>query len=232
MKYLLTATAASALIAGTAFAGNIEPAPMEPIIAPAPAPMSSSPDWTGFYVGGELGYADLGVSGNGIYNDYNPDDKFLGINRNSVGDGFIGGVVLGYDYDVGNWVVGAGADYDWTDISVRTNRVYTIGGGEVNFDTKLESIWRIKARGGYKIGNGLLYATAGYAQADTKDFGSADGWLVGAGYEHLVGENFSLGLEVLYHEFDNFKRDRGDGFGVKNLDLDATTVQLRGTYRF
>src|SRR5690554_5798409 len=101
MKYLLSAAAASALMAGTAFAGNIEPAPAEPVIAPAPMPAATSPDWTGFYAGGQLGYANI-------------DSDVPG---DSDGDGFIGGLTAGYDYDMGNnWVVGAGFDYDWADI--------------------------------------------------------------------------------------------------------------------
>lgn len=231
MKYLLSAAAASALMAGTAFAGNIEPIPVEPVIV-APAPVFSSPNWTGFYAGGEMGYADLGVGGNGVYND-NDNNNFLGFNNNnSVGDGFIGGLTIGYDYDLGTWVIGAAADYDWTDISVRANRLY-YNGDAVDFDTKLESIWRLKARGGYKIGNGLLYATAGYAQADTKEFGSADGWFIGAGYDYLITEQISLGGELLYHEFDNFSGGNDiNGHRVSDLDLDATTIQVRATWRF
>src|SRR5690554_7717796 len=156
MKYLLSAAAASALMAGTAFAGNIEPAPAEPVIAPAPMPVYASPDWTGFYAGGQLGYAD--VTGKGNHN------TLLGRHK-ANGDGLIGGITLGYDHDYGTWVAGVGADYDWTDLSLGNNdNPYN--------NIKLESIWRLKARAGYKIGDGLLYATAGYAQADTKDYGN------------------------------------------------------------
>ncbi|PVA09393.1 porin family protein [Pelagivirga sediminicola] len=235
MKYLLSATAASALLAGTAFAGNIESAPMEPVIAPAPAPVFTSPNWTGFYAGGQLGYADISGSGTGFAGDRDGDgvddnvdaDGFpipFGFSAN--GDGMIGGLTVGYDYDMGDWVVGAAADYDWTDISV---------GGlalddddiAIGYGTTIESIWRAKLRAGYKLGNGLLYATAGYAQADTKDWGNTDGYFVGAGYEHMVTQNISLGGEILYHEFDNFS-----GVNVPDYDIEATTAQVRATFRF
>jgi outer membrane immunogenic protein len=39
-----------------------------------------------------------------------------------------------------------------------------------------------------------------------------------------VTDTISLGGEVLYHEFDNFK-DSG-------VDVDATTFQIRANYRF
>lgn len=223
MKYLLSAAAASALMAGTAFAGNIQQAPMEPVIAPAPMPVYQSPDWTGFYAGGQLGYAD--VSGSGV-------NDGTGLNNNNLlpalgaysfdanGDGFIGGLTIGYDYDFGGGVVGVGADYDWTDITLGSN-------ANPHNNTKLESIWRLKARAGAKIGDGLLYATAGYAQADTKDYGSEDGYFVGAGYEYLITEQFSLGGEVLYHEFNDFSGPR-----VPDFDTEVVTAQVRATFRF
>ncbi|PVA09394.1 porin family protein [Pelagivirga sediminicola] len=199
MKYLLSATAASALMAGTAFAGNIEPAPVEPVIAPAPAPVFTSPNWTGFYAGGQLGYANV-------------DSDFPG---DRDGDGFIGGLVLGYDYDLGNnWVIGGGFDYDWADIDY--------GDGGVNEST-MESMWRAKVRGGYKIGNGLLYATTGYVNADTNNRGDNDGYFLGGGYEHMVSDQFSVGGEVLHHLFDDF---------TGSSDIDVTTAQVRATFRF
>lgn len=216
MKYLLSAAAASALMAGTAFAGNIQPAPVEPVIAPAPMPVYASPDWSGFYAGGQLGYAD--VSGKG---DRTGTPGRLKAN----GDGFIGGITLGYDRDFGDWVAGVGADYDWTDIKLGNGSTSTAA--PLAFGTKLESIWRLKARAGYKIGDGLLYATAGYAQADTKDYGSEDGYFVGAGYDYLITEQFSLGGEVLYHEFNNFS-----GTNVPDYDMEVVTAQVRATFRF
>jgi opacity protein-like surface antigen len=194
--FTLPLITAASLAAAPALAGSADPAPADPVIEPAaPAPVApASPDWTGFYAGGQLGFANI-------------DSNAAGVD----GDGFIGGLTAGYDYDLGNWVIGAGLDYDWADINLG-------GAGD------LESVWRAKLRGGYKIGNGLLYATSGFAQADTDTLGSEDGYFVGGGYEHAIMDNFTLGGEVLYHEFDNF--------GATPTDVDATTVQLRGTFRF
>lgn len=206
MKYLLSAVAASAVMAGTAFAGNLEPAPMEPVIAPAPMTANTAPNWTGFYAGAQVGYSNVDLSAFGISIDE---------------DGLIGGLVAGYDYDLGNWVIGAGFDYDWTDVS------FNYDPAQIDVD----NIWRAKLRAGYKIGNGLLYATAGYAQAEASGsaFGVSessddDGYFVGAGYEHLVTQNMSIGGEVLYHEFDNF-----DSSGI---NVEVVTAQVRATFRF
>ncbi|MGM0743137.1 MAG: outer membrane protein [Pseudomonadota bacterium] len=187
-----------ALATGPAFAGSAsDPAP-DPVVsapAPAPAPAPASPDWTGGYIGGQLGYGNV-------------DTNVPGVD----GDGAIGGLVMGYDYDFGQWVAGAGLDYDWADIG--------LGAG----NPTLENVLRVKLRGGYKIGNGLLYGTGGWAQADTDTLGDDDGYFIGAGYEHMINENFTVGGEVLYHEFDNFNST--------TTDIEATTAQVRGTFRF
>lgn len=187
------AVAAVAAMAVTpAVAGSPEPAPVEPVIMAAP-PAPASPDWTGFSAGAQLGYGDVSATG--------------GLS----GDGAIGGLTAGYDWDLGNWVVGAGADYDFSNIDV--------GGA-----TDLDNVLRLKLRGGYKLGNGLAYASAGAARAYTSALGDDNGWYAGVGYEHLVTSNISVGGEILYHEFDNF-----DGSGV---DVEATTAQARVNFRF
>ena len=188
-------TAAIALAAAPALAGSPTPAEPDPVLTQAvPLPVSSGPDWTGAYGGVQLGYGNV-------------DTNIAGSD-----DGLIGGLTAGYDYDFGTWVLGGGLDYDFADIDV------------ANGAANLENVFRAKLRGGYKIGDGLLYGTGGYAMADTDVLGSDDGYFIGAGYEHMVSQRFSVGGEVLYHAFDNFNST--------TTDVDATTVQLRGTLRF
>lgn len=194
MKSIPMTLAALGLLASPVLAGSPEPVDPDPIV-PAAAPFTpASPDWTGAYGGVQLGYANV-------------DTNVPGVD----GDDFIGGLTAGYDYDFGQWVAGAGLDYDFADIN--------LGGA-----TTLENVWRAKLRAGYKLGNGLAYATGGYANADTSTLGNDDGYFIGAGYEHLVTNNFAVGGEVLYHAFDNFNST--------TIDVEATTVQLRGTFRF
>ncbi len=162
------------------------------VLAPGAA-YAQSPDWSGAYAGAQLGYAHA-------------DTALPGVD----GDGAIIGVVGGYDWDLGNWVIGLGADYDVADIDLGTA-------------AEIEEIWRIKFRSGYKIGQGLAYGTAGYANVDTDILGNEDGYFIGAGYERRLAPNFSLGGELIYHDFDNLNA---------TTDVDATTVQVRGTFRF
>lgn len=196
LRRTTTFAAALATCAAPVFAGSITPVEPEPTPMVPAAPIApSSPNWTGAYAGGQLGFADIDTNAAG-----------------TDGDGYIGGLTAGYDYDLGDWVVGGGLDYDFADIN--------IGGG-----TTVDSIWRAKLRGGYKIGNGLLYAAGGYAGADTNNLGNEGGYFIGGGYDHMVSQNFSMGGEVLYHEID--------GFGpAPSVDLETTTIQVRGTFRF
>ena len=134
----------------------------------------------------------------------------IGTNTAASGDDIIGGLTAGYDWDFGNFVVGLGLDADIADVSVGA--------------LSLDRIYRLKARAGYDLGNGLIYATAGGAGADIDGLGYDTGYFVGAGYEHMVTDTISLGGEILYHEFDNFKSS--------GVDVDATTFQIRANYRF
>ncbi|WP_170751914.1 outer membrane protein [Ruegeria lacuscaerulensis] len=164
-------------------------------LAAGSAAAQSSGNWTGFYGGLQVGYADIDTNVSGI-----------------DGDGAIGGIILGYDYDLGDWVVGGGFDYDWTDVD--------LGGAAT-----VEDVWRIKARAGYKVTSvGLLYGIGGYAEAGTDNLSSDNGWFIGAGYEQIVAPNVSIGGEILYHEFNDFNSS--------GVDVDATTFQARAAYRF
>ncbi|MEO0751954.1 MAG: outer membrane beta-barrel protein [Pseudomonadota bacterium] len=195
MKTAVATTAAAiALLSQPALAGSSNAAAPEPVVLTSAGISPSGQDWTGFYGGVQLGYANI-------------DTNVPGVD----GDGFIGGLIAGYDYDFGTFVLGGGLDYDFSDITLTPG---------VNVD----NVFRAKVRGGVELGNGLLYATGGYAQADASLLGTEDGYFIGAGYDYLINDQFSVGGEVLYHEFNNY--------GPTTIDVEATTFQIRGAFRF
>lgn len=199
MKTLTSLMVLAAFAAPAAYAGNIEPAPVEPTIAPAPAPAFTGRDWTGGYAGAQLGYGDLNTSGAADLD----------------GDGLIGGLHAGYDFDLGDWVLGGAIDYDASDIELSNNA------GDLN------EVLRVKFRGGYDLGDTLIYGTTGLAWADADVGGSSfddQGYFVGFGAERFVTDNVTIGGELLYHEFDDF--DDTD------VDIEATTIQARVSWRF
>ncbi len=189
----------AALLAGPALAGNIDPAPAEPVVVTQAAPVFSTGDWTGFYAGGQIGYGDVDTGG----------AVSLG------GDGGFGGLHAGYNWDLGTTVIGAELDYDVSELELDG------GAGTI------EDVTRIKFRAGWDSGPSLIYGTIGAANASAKiggtDF-SDTGFLAGAGLAYDLGNNWVLGGEVLYHQFDDF-----DSTGI---DVDVTTISARMSFRF
>lgn len=185
----------SASVGAAAHAGSLTDAVVEPTVtAPAPATFAPTEDWTGFYGGLQIGYAD--VSGPGALD----------------GDNGTYGGHIGYDRDLGTYVIGVELDYDKTDID--------LGGGAADVD----SIARAKFRFGADMGKTLIYSTLGVAQADTS-FGNETGPFGGLGIARRVSENYTIGAELLAHDFH-------DAGGVSTNDLDATTMTIRGSLRF
>lgn len=190
-------TSVIALAAAPVLAGSPAPAPMDPVIeqpVPVAAPMKG--DWTGFYGGIQGGGAKIETN-DGLEED---------------GSGGIGGVHLGYDYDLGDYVLGAGVEFDAGNVEIGDD------------DDALQDVTRLKLRAGYDMGQGLPYITAGAAAANFEEAGYNEGNFVGLGYEHKVTQNVSAGVEVLRHNFVDL--DDGD------IDANATTAQARLSYRF
>ncbi len=204
MKHLLKTSAAlsvlSALGAGAALAGNTDPVIFDdtPEVISQAAP-SFGTDWGGAYVGGQLGWGDVDTSGAGL-----------------DGNGAIGGVHAGYRWDLGSYVIGAELDYDVTNIDLGAN----VG--------QLDSVARAKLKAGFDGGQVLYYGTLGAAYGDVTVGGaglSDTGYIVGAGVDYLLTDNWVVGGEVLYHDF-------GSNFDGSGVEVEATTVQARVSYKF
>ena len=198
---------ALSLACGTpALAGSLA----EPIVAPAPAPVAIMPaqatsasDWTGGYVGGSLGYAQIAGSFNGA-------DLFAG-----SPDGAAYGIHAGYNRDFGTVVVGGELQYEMTNVKE--------GASFLEFD----SIARAKVRVGYDAGQFMPYVTTGVARASVSNSsfaGEDTGTFAGLGVDYRYTPSLTVGAEVLQNNFDDF-----NGTGV---DLDATTAALRLSFNF
>jgi outer membrane immunogenic protein len=119
----------------------------------------------------------------------------------SSGDGFAYGGQAGYDVQLGSSaVLGVEAS-----ITGRTgsNRFPT-------FDLEAGRTINATARAGWLITpEGLLYARGGYSNARFNIQGPAgasetrDGYLVGAGYEHMLARNVSARVEYNYSDYGN-----------------------------
>src|SRR5688572_29183512 len=113
MKYIAAATLA--VISATAFAADL-PARVQPI-APVVQPFS----WTGFYLGGELGWIETNPK-------YTTGALLLGtpfvVSSASERNGLTYGLLAGYNYQIGQLVLGVEGDFSgWTAGKIRYNAI-------------------------------------------------------------------------------------------------------------
>jgi outer membrane immunogenic protein len=216
---LLAATALSTAAVSSASAADLplRAAPPAPIVAAVPVFT-----WTGFYIGGNLGWGwrdddneTVVLSGPGI-----PAGLVGTLNFDNGNDGnFTGGGQIGYNYQIGSFVIGVETDIQWADTDQAENVAFVpFGAGTFvpgSFDNDL-SDWfgTVRARAGVAFDRVLIYATGGLAYTDDNT-----GWVAGAGVEWALPVNWfgssavTFGLEGLWisvdSDDDNFERSVG-----------------------
>jgi outer membrane immunogenic protein len=173
---------------------------------PAPAAYVPVFSWTGFYIGGELGWlrTDPNFSTAALLLG-TPFFVTSGSNKNGLTYGILGG----YNYQIGQLVLGAEGDFSgWTIGQLR----YTAITGDF---LTAQSKWggSIRARLGYAVDHALFYLTGGAAFLSNQTFipftgiaiGSDDtraGWTVGAGIDYAFANNWFTGIEYRYSQYE------------------------------
>lgn len=159
-------------------AGGPVVVPDDPIIAaPLLAPVE---DWTGPYVGAQLGWGWASIVEAG-----DPDID---------GDGYVAGLHLGYNQDFGAFVAGVELQYNAANIEFEND----------DPDDTIDALAHLKLRAGYDSGATLFYGAIGIAHAEAEGGASGSGSVYGVGIEHRFSERLSGGAEYLRHEFDDF----------------------------
>ncbi len=232
MKKILLGAAAFIAMAAPAFAADMPARPY------TKAPVYTAPEvvynWTGFYIGGNVGGA--WASNNGFGGDNNGR--------------FMGGVQGGFDYQFApNWVIGAEAQYDWLSGRNNNNTLLFPASGTVVTLNNTSQIGSATGRLGYTWGPGLLYAKGGFAWRNSENIGVVNavgvpvafttngnqqtGWTAGAGMEYMFAPNWSAKAEYQYYKFDNttFNTAPFDVVGTRFRN-DEQTVKLGVNYRF
>jgi outer membrane immunogenic protein len=185
-RFLKTGLIAAALVSTPILADAADRAPA-PVYRAAPINVYN---WSGFYVGGHVG---VGWTG--------------GDNNDS---GFLGGGQAGYNYQIGQWVLGAEGQVSATDIK--------------NTVAKLDWISTFAARAGWAFNQWLVYGKVGGAWAhanttiDALETGNAfgvrgrasastdktfDGWMLGLGAEYALRNNWTAKVEYNMMDFGN-----------------------------
>ena len=252
IRTFLLSTVAIATVAGSAFAADLPSRRAPPVYAPPPPiPVFT---WTGFYVGGQVGYE----FGRSTALASSPVIGGLAANSGSK-NGVIGGGHVGYLFStqslpvLGSFFGGAsgfgtggvfGIEGDVDGTSARTS--YLLGG--IGNSARENIQGSVRGRLGVAFDRVLVYATGGAAFGDLRNTyvntltGGFDnyshtrvGYTVGGGVEYAFTNNFSLRAEYRYTDFgsftDNLANSTGGGVNVRHRETD-NRVQAGFSYKF
>jgi opacity protein-like surface antigen len=165
-------------------------------------------NWTGFYFGGHGAYlsSDTAYPGSTA-----PSQSF---------DGALLGLQAGYNWQIGNVVLGAEADISFGNIKDALR-----DGNFLGYSGKIDTMGTVRGRLGYSFGNVMPYLTAGYGWVrleqgstcpDAAPFGvcsftgkydvaskeTFSGFVWGGGVEWAIARQWSLKAEVLFMDLD------------------------------
>ena len=219
MKKILIgiATAASLLTTGV-YAADLA----RPVYTKAPVMVDPIFSWTGFYIGGNLGYSSGRAS--------NTDTLSVGATgaivasstgRNDV-NGVIGGGQIGYNWQASNWLFGLETDIQGSG-ERGSSTLVCVGCSDdgsnitANLTQRLNWFGTFRGRIGFLAAPTLLlYGTGGLAYGQVQTGGTVTGnvglltdalpgtsstragWTLGAGVEGQISGNWTAKLEYLY----------------------------------
>jgi outer membrane immunogenic protein len=251
MKKILLAS-----VALFGFAGAASAADLPARAAPPPAPIVAAAPlftWTGFYVGVNAGY--------GWHNDDNATSVFVPGGAVGVApvasvpgtitfdddnnDGFVGGGQIGYNYQIGTFVVGVVADLQWADLGGSNGTAtFPAQWAAYGFEPAgaaggVDWFGTVRARVGVAFDRALIYATGGFAYGgadDNNDFFDYDddvrsGWTLGAGVEYAFTNNLTAGIEGLWVNLDSDNNGTFIGSSVPAPGADRQAVEVAGADR-
>ncbi len=178
--------------------------------------------WSGFYLGGTLGYGWGEGQSKGQLGTFAFDQS-----------GMVGTVFAGHNWQMGSTVFGLEADIGTGGLSAGR---FSAGG---NFQSELNAMGSLRGRLGFLVTPSLLlYGTAGLGWANM-DFNVAGGqsraetflgYQVGLGGELMMSSNVALRLEYIYTDFGN---ERVIHNGQTNIyDPDFSQVRAGISFKF
>jgi outer membrane immunogenic protein len=216
------------LVCSVAFGALMTPAMAADMFVKA-APPAPAWSWTGFYIGGNAGYAwgdktdpaisfvDPGTIGFAPY--FNAGGNVF---QSLEQGGFVGGGQVGYDWQFSQWVIGVVADYQGANVTDSRSASITPPGGFVTttqlLSAKIDSLGTVRGRLGATAYNVLFYGTGGLAYghvestlgffaptaplffSGTTTSQNKTGWVAGLGVSYALTQNWNVGVEWLHYD--------------------------------
>jgi outer membrane immunogenic protein len=183
MKNCALALLCSVALVQAANAADLGPVVKAPLVAPAPL------TWTGFYIGGNVGWAHSRYSASNVTGSESAIASLAGVPIIDLGSGTAGfpgadvgndsaaaGAQIGFNYQIGRAVLGLEADIQATDLNGRLNNngTFSLSGiglpADLNSQISMRTDWYATMRGrlGYSFGSLMPYVTGGLAITQVK----------------------------------------------------------------
>lgn len=201
---------------------------------PAKSPVYKAPvaapyyDWSGFYVGGHVGY---------LWGRTRVEEDGIVTEPGAQTDGVIGGVLAGANWQTGQFVLGLEGDFGWTNAHGTGAAIITTQAPNT-YDLNWTS--HVRGRAGYAADKWLFFVAGGLAVADF-DFhegaittttpiiqqtgGTYYGWSIGGGIDYAFTRNLVGRVEYLYDDFGHKDYIGADGDPYR---VSLTGQTLRG----
>ena len=209
----------------------------DPIVVP-----SNFFSWTGFFLGGNLGYSwgntsTYNLPGSGTGAGFNSGATGFDLNP----DGWLGGVSTGYNWHTDAFVFGFEGDLGYLGAEDGERTTTAFANADYGWYGTLT------ARAGYAQDRLLFYAKGGFAFADIDNTAGAvsggsnvatdftenhevhTGWALGAGTEYAFNPNMSMKIEYLYMDFGDETSTNADG-DIFEHDNNIHTVKVGVSY--
>lgn len=189
-------------------------------------------DWTGFYVGGQVGVANTAA-------EWTIPILLDTVEQSTTG--FAGGGYIGVQKQIGQIVFGAELNYTWLGAELTSGSAVpgTTHSSEVN------NLFTATGKLGYAYMNYLAYFRGGYATADVEYRSTGvvtasssereHGWTAGLGIDYAVLPNVSLGVSYDYVKLIVEDRALAPAFvatQISDAGLDIQVVMARLTFKF
>lgn len=222
MKFKLLGTGIAALgLLAASVAAQAADLPRGPYLK-APMRSLAGYDWTGVYIGINGGYA------------WGTSDWSVPVTSTSPAGWLVGGT-LGFNYQIGTFVLGLEGDYDWANINGST-----VCAAPFTCGTSSKYLATARGRFGIAFDRWLPFVTGGVAFSEINANGTIaaaavsqqrTGWTFGGGLEYAFLPNWTVKAEYLYVDLGNFD----PGFAaplVSSVSLKESVVRAGINYKF
>jgi outer membrane immunogenic protein len=250
-RHLLALAIAISSATSAALAADVSPPPAPAPVYRPPAPIAATYNWSGFYLGANVGYGWASSTGTTTLNS-----PFFGVFTSATSgtaNGVIAGGQVGANWQMGMFVLGAEGDFQWSD--QKKNLTISCGIGCTLTETGgIDSFGTARLRIGGAFDRVLVYATGGAAWTNASDNLSATalgvtvnivnlsaskvGWTVGGGIDYAVLDNLIARAEYLYISTSNVTNTApvspliGGGTITETAQLKDSIVRFGLSYKF